>query len=111
MDFVSDKLADGRSFRILTAVDQFTRECVGLEADRCITGMKVVPALEKGRGEREAVSVAPSKPLSEVSVHTQYQRRHSCSSESCWQTCCLSSIPRVEAGLPVAVLGTVSPFR
>ena len=29
MDFVSDKLADGRSFRILTVVDQFTRECVG----------------------------------------------------------------------------------
>lgn len=28
MDFVSDKLADGRSFRILTIVDQFTRECV-----------------------------------------------------------------------------------
>jgi hypothetical protein len=76
MDFVSDKLADGRSFRILTAVDQFTRECVGLEADRCITGMKVVPALEKGRGEREAArpmrvllmehdqaSCAPRRPL------------------------------------------------
>jgi putative transposase len=29
-DFVSDKLADGRSFRILTVVDQFTRECVAL---------------------------------------------------------------------------------
>lgn len=28
MDFVSDKLADGRAFRILTVVDQFTRECV-----------------------------------------------------------------------------------
>lgn len=28
MDFMSDKLADGRSFRILTVVDQFTRECV-----------------------------------------------------------------------------------
>jgi len=27
MDFVSDKLADGRSFRIFTVVDQFTREC------------------------------------------------------------------------------------
>jgi transposase InsO family protein len=40
MDFVSDKLADGRSFRILTLVDQFTRECVGLEADRSMTGMK-----------------------------------------------------------------------
>jgi putative transposase len=52
MDFVSDMLADGRSFRILTAVDQFTRECVGLEADRTMTGIKVVQALEKARGER-----------------------------------------------------------
>ena len=52
MDFVSGKLADGRSFRILTAVDQFTRECVWLEADRSMTGIKVVQALEKARGER-----------------------------------------------------------
>jgi putative transposase len=55
MDFVSDKLADGRSFRILTAVDQFTRECVWLEADRSMTGMKVVHALEKARAERGSV--------------------------------------------------------
>ncbi len=41
MDFVSDKLADGRSFRILTVVDQFTRECVELEADRSMTGERV----------------------------------------------------------------------
>lgn len=52
MDFVSDKLADGRSFRILTVVDQFTRECVGLEADRSMTGMNVVQALERAKQER-----------------------------------------------------------
>jgi putative transposase len=52
MDFVSDKLADGRSFRILTVVDQFTRECVALEADRSMTGMKVAQALESARQER-----------------------------------------------------------
>ena len=52
MDFVSDKLADGRSFRILTVVDQFTRECVKLEADRSMTGMKVVQALERAQQER-----------------------------------------------------------
>ena len=28
MDFVSDRLADGRWFRILTVVDQYTRECL-----------------------------------------------------------------------------------
>jgi putative transposase len=52
MDFVSDKLADGRSFRILTVVDQFTRECVGLEADRSMTGRKVAEVLEGARRER-----------------------------------------------------------
>lgn len=52
MDFVSDKLADGRSFRILTVVDQFTRECVWLEADRSMTGAKVAIALSKASAER-----------------------------------------------------------
>ena len=55
MDFVSDKLADGRSFRILTVVDQFTRECVGLEADRSMTGMKVAQVLERARHERDGL--------------------------------------------------------
>lgn len=36
--FVSDRLADGRSCRILTVVDQFTRKCVCLESDRSMTG-------------------------------------------------------------------------
>src|SRR4051794_12878600 len=52
MDFVSDKLADSSSFRILTVVDQFTRECVCLEADRFMTGAKVVAALTKATAER-----------------------------------------------------------
>jgi putative transposase len=52
MDFVSDKLADGRSFRILTVVDQFTRECVALQADRSMTGRKVAEVLEGVREER-----------------------------------------------------------
>jgi len=49
---MSDKFADGRSFRILTVVDQFTRECVCLEADRAMTGMKVAQALEQAKAER-----------------------------------------------------------
>ncbi len=52
MDFVSDKLADGTSFRILTIVDQFTRECVWLQADRSMSGAKVVAALTKVTAER-----------------------------------------------------------
>lgn len=30
MDFVGDKLADGTSFRVLTVVDQYSRECITL---------------------------------------------------------------------------------
>ena len=52
MDFVSDRLADGRSFRILTVVDQFTRECVALQADRSMTGTKVAEVLENAKRER-----------------------------------------------------------
>jgi putative transposase len=47
MDFVSDRLADGRWFRILTVVDQFTRECIVLLADRSMSGEKVSRALDQ----------------------------------------------------------------
>ena len=53
MDFVSDKLADGRVFRVLTVVDQFTRECVWLEADHSMNGAKVAAALTYAATERE----------------------------------------------------------
>jgi len=51
-DFVSEKLTDGRTIRILTVIDQFTRECVWLEADRSMNGPKVVAALTQAAAER-----------------------------------------------------------
>jgi putative transposase len=51
-DFVSDKLADGCGIRILTVIDQFTRECVWLEADRSMSGAKVVVTLTRPMAER-----------------------------------------------------------
>lgn len=45
MDFMSARVADGRWFRILTVVDQFTRECLCLVADQSLTGEKVAQAL------------------------------------------------------------------
>jgi putative transposase len=47
MDFVSDRLADGRWFRILTVVDQYTRECLCIYADRSQTGEKVVAQMKR----------------------------------------------------------------
>ena len=49
---MSERVADGRSFRILTVVDQFTRECLCLLADRSLTGEKVAQALELLVGQR-----------------------------------------------------------
>ena len=46
MDFMSDSLCDGRRFRILTIVDDFTRECVAIEVDSGITGERVIRTLE-----------------------------------------------------------------
>jgi putative transposase len=47
MDFVSDRLADGRWFRILTVVDQYTRECLCAHAERSQTGHKVAEQLSR----------------------------------------------------------------
>lgn len=45
MDFVSDSLYDGRRFRSLTIIDQFTRECLAIEVAQSITGKHVVQVL------------------------------------------------------------------
>lgn len=54
MDFVSDRVADGRWFRVLTAVDQFTHECLLLLADGSLAGQKVAEALSRVIAERGA---------------------------------------------------------
>ena len=54
MDFVSNRLLDGRWFRVLTVVDQFTRECLTLLVDRSLTGQKVALALSEIVAERGA---------------------------------------------------------
>jgi putative transposase len=41
MDFVTDRLVEGRAFRVLTVVDQFSGECPVLEPDFSLTGEKV----------------------------------------------------------------------
>jgi hypothetical protein len=41
LDFVSDQFTDGRRFRILTVVDDCTRECLALVADTSLSGLRV----------------------------------------------------------------------
>jgi putative transposase len=40
MDFVSDRLCDGRPLRVLAIVDDYSRECLVLEVDTSITGKR-----------------------------------------------------------------------
>jgi putative transposase len=46
LDFLSDAFADGRRFRILAIVDDFTRECLALVADTSLPGPRVVRELD-----------------------------------------------------------------
>jgi putative transposase len=47
MDFVSDSLYNCRRFRVLTIVDDFSRECPALEADHSLTGKRVTRVLDR----------------------------------------------------------------
>ena len=46
LDFVSDTLSDGRRFRILCVVDDFSRECLATVVDTSLGGVRVVRELE-----------------------------------------------------------------
>ena len=52
MDFVSDTLATGQSFRALTLVDQYTRECPAIEVDTSLPSLRVIRVLERLARER-----------------------------------------------------------
>lgn len=52
MDFVADTLSSGRTFRCLTIVDEFTRECVGIHPGHAIPAVRVIEVLERLRTRR-----------------------------------------------------------
>ncbi|MNK99004.1 IS2 transposase TnpB [compost metagenome] len=60
MDFVSDGLGNGRRFRTLNIVDDFSRECLAIEADFSLPGervARVLDALIEVRGKPEAIVI------------------------------------------------------
>ena len=52
MDFVADTLLDGRRFRALTVVDNWSRHSPLIEVDMTLTGSKVVSALDRAAKQR-----------------------------------------------------------
>ncbi len=58
MDFVMDGLATGRILRMLTVVDSYTRECLAIEVDSCLSSRRVTRVLEwiiEQRGAPETI--------------------------------------------------------
>ena len=47
LDFVHDVLTDGRKIRMLTIVDDFTRECIKIAVDTSLNGRRVCDELER----------------------------------------------------------------
>ena len=52
VDFVFDRLADGRSLKCLTVVDDCTHEAVAIQPDRAISGAYVARILDRFKHER-----------------------------------------------------------
>jgi putative transposase len=46
MDFLVDGLATGRAIRALTVVDSYSRECLAIEVDSCLSSRRVTRVLE-----------------------------------------------------------------
>ena len=81
LDFVSDQLTDGRRFRILTVVDDCTRECLALVADTSLSGIRVARELDRLMIERGKPKMVVSDNGSELTSNAiltwadQQQRR------------------------------------
>jgi transposase InsO family protein len=46
-DFVMDQTSDGKRLKILAVVDEYTRECLALEVERCMEAADVVGVLQR----------------------------------------------------------------
>ena len=66
LDFVSDQFTDGRRFRVLTVVDDCTRECLALVADTSLSGKRVARELNHLLVQRGAPRMIVSDNGSEL---------------------------------------------
>ena len=58
MDFVSDTLSNGRQFRCLTIMDEFSRECLAIHIAHSIPAagvIEVMECLKESRGLPEVI--------------------------------------------------------
>ena len=46
LDFIHDRLVDGRQVRVLEGMDHYSRECLALCVDTSLPGLRVVRVLD-----------------------------------------------------------------
>jgi putative transposase len=71
LDFVSDAFTDGRRFRVLAIVDDFSRECLALVADTSLSGLRVtreLTAIMARRGRPKTVVSDNGTELTSMAV-------------------------------------------
>ena len=57
MDFVSDCVSSGKVIRMLTVVDDYTRECLAIEVDTSLGGLRVrLEFIQPGKPVQNAFS-------------------------------------------------------
>jgi hypothetical protein len=71
VDFMSEQLTDGRRYRILTVVDDYTRECLPLVADTSLSGARV--AREPDRLESRSPDVDVPSHSIVILEHTTWR--------------------------------------
>ena len=78
LDFLSDAFADGRRFRILAIVDDFTRECLALVPDTSLPGLRVVRELDAIIASRGRPAMCVSDNGTELTgmAILRWSRRH-----------------------------------
>jgi len=88
-DFVADRTEDGRQLKLLVVIDEFTRECLAIEAARTFSGRDVILTLQylfalRGAPEHvrsdngsEFVAQEVQKWLNQAAVRTLYIQKAS----------------------------------
>ena len=73
VDFVHDSLIDGRRFRVLTTIDEFSRESPALAVDRSLTGERVTRVLDRVCDVRGVPAVIQADNGPEFTSHAMDQ--------------------------------------
>lgn len=73
LDFVHDALANGRRIRLLTIIDEYTRECLRIVVDTSLNGRRVKQTLEELIASRGKPEIIMSDNGTEFTSNTMLQ--------------------------------------